>query len=115
MKKIRSNMVGVESGVAHLFSDFAEGGEMWAGTGERHRRVKVVFSEPFLTPPAVQVGLTLWDISNKANIRADLAAEDITETGFTIVFTTWGDTQVARMRANWMAIGEAADDDMWDV
>lgn len=115
MKKLHSHMIGVDTGIVHLFSDFAEGGEMWAGKGERHRLVEVAFSEPFLTVPSVQVGLTLWDISNNANIRADLTAEDVKATGFTIVFTTWGDTQVARMRANWMAIGEVDNGEMWDV
>ncbi len=115
MKKLNAHRIGVDSGTAHLFSDFAEGGEMWAGKGERHRKVDVEFSEPFLSPPAVNIGFTLWDISNSANIRADLAAEGVTETGFTIVFTTWGDTQVARMRASWMAIGEVENDEIWDV
>jgi len=115
MKKLNSHKIGVDSGTAHLFSDFAAGGEMWSGQGDRHRKVVVLFSEPFLSAPIVNVGFTLWDISNSANIRADLAATEITPEGFTIVFTTWGDTQVARMRANWLAIGEIEDEDLWDV
>ncbi len=115
MKKLNAHRIGIDSGSARLFSDFASGGEMWEGTGERHRRVEVPFSGRFLTPPTVHLGFTLWDISNSANIRADLMADSITETGFAIVFTTWGDTQVARMRADWMAIGEVEDEDIWDV
>jgi len=115
MKKLNSHRIGVDTGLAHGFSDFADEGEMWAGKGNRVRRVEITFSEEFLKPPAVHLGFVMWDISNAANTRVDLAAENITETGFTAVFQTWGDTKVARMRANWMAIGEVESDEIWDV
>ncbi len=88
---------------------------MWSGKGERVRRVAIEFSEPFLSVPVVHLGFAMWDISNAANTRVELAAEDITATGFTAVFQTWGDTKVARLRANWMAIGEVENDEIWDV
>ncbi|OUS04354.1 hypothetical protein A9Q96_15510 [Rhodobacterales bacterium 52_120_T64] len=115
MKKLGDHRIGVDSGIAHGFSDFANDGEMWAGTGDRVRRVNVEFSEPFLNPPVVHLGFAMWDISNAANTRVELAAENVTATGFTTVFQTWGDTKVARMRANWMAIGEVENDEIWDV
>lgn len=115
MKKLNNHKVGVDSGMAHLFTDFNDGGEMWAGNGERARKVVVAFSEPFVKPPTVQIGFSMWDIANGANTRVDLVAEGITETEFTIKFQTWGDTKIARLRANWMAIGEVSDDEMWDV
>ena len=115
MEKLNSHRIGVDSGLTQGFSDFANDGEMWSGKGERVRRVNVEFSESFLKPPVVQLGFAMWDISNAANTRVDLAAEDVTATGFTAVFQTWGDTQVARMRANWMAIGEVESDEIWDV
>ena len=37
----------------------------------------------------------------------DIVAEDVTAIGFTLVFRTWGDTRVARVRADWLAIGPA--------
>ena len=40
---------------------------------------------------------------------------EITGTGFQLVFRTWGDTRVARVRADWTAIGPVKDDDDWDV
>ncbi len=115
MKKLNSNRIGIDSGVTALFSDFAEGGEMWTGNGARERKVAVKFSEPFLSPPTVHTGFALWDISNAAGTRVDLATESITKLGFTIRFTTWGDTKIARMRVNWMAIGEVEDSDLWNV
>ena len=115
MKKLNSHRVGVDSGLAHVFSDFATEGEMWSGTGKRSRIVAVKFSEPFLSPPQIQIGFAMWDISNTSNTRVDISARDITETEFNVVFQTWGDTKVARMRASWMAIGEVENEDVWDV
>ena len=34
---------------------------------------------------------------------------------FDIVFRTWGDTRVARVRVAWIALGAVANDDGWDV
>ncbi len=115
MKKLNAHRIGIDNGTVHLFSDFVEDGEMWSGEGDRVRRVRVNFTEPFLTPPMVQVGFTLWDISNTANTRVDLRSDAVTETHFDIVFTTWGDTKIARMHANWFAIGDVNDDEVWDV
>lgn len=115
MKKLNSLKIGVDSGTAHLFSDFAEGGGMWTGTGDRQIKTRVTFSEPFTSVPVVHIGFELWDISSETNTRVNLVTEEITEEGFTVVFTTWGDSKIARMRANWMAIGEVQDDELWDV
>lgn len=115
LKKLNSHRVGVENGSTHLFSDFADGGEMWAEQGKRTRNISVKFSENFLKPPSIQIGFGMWDIANGANTRVDIEAENITESGFTIKFQTWGDTQIARMRANWIAIGEVESDEIWDV
>jgi hypothetical protein len=57
----------------------------------------------------------MWDMDQKTNNRADIAAEKITKTGFFIVFRTWGDTRVARIRADWLALGELHSDDDWDL
>jgi len=54
-------------------------------------------------------------MSNSANIRTDLQRENITKTGFDIVFRTWGDTQVARCRVAWQSIGPVTADDVWDI
>ena len=57
----------------------------------------------------------MWDTDNKHNARADISAEKITETGFHLVFRTWGDTRVARVRADWMAIGAVTSEDNWEL
>ena len=115
MKRIRNHLVGVDQGSSVLFSDFEHDGEMWAGEGPRMHRKKIKFSETFKSPPAVHVALSMFDMDQKTNNRADLAAEKVTEKGFDIVFRTWGDTRVARVRADWMAIGELKHEDEWDL
>lgn len=54
-------------------------------------------------------------MDNSANVRADVTAQCIDGNGFDIVFRTWGDTRIARARIGWMAIGEVAERDDWDV
>jgi hypothetical protein len=110
-----SGKIGVVQGTKVLFSDFADDGVMWAGHGPREVRQAQTFKDPFAEPPAVMVSISMWDMDNKVNSRADISAENITAKGFQIVFRTWGDTRVARIRADWTAIGPALDDDDWDV
>lgn len=115
MKRITTGGVGVEQGSRVLFSDFADGGQMWTGQGNRDSRHIVSFKEVFAEVPSVMVGISMWDMDQKSNDRADISAENITVTGFHLVFRTWGDTRVARIRADWMAIGPVRDEDDWDV
>jgi H-type lectin domain len=110
-----SGGVSVEQGSRVLFSDFAHDGAMWTGSGPREVRHQQAFKDAFLAPPAVTVGISMWDIDHKTNSRVDISAENVTAGGFEIVFRTWGDTRVARIRADWMAIGQMRDEDVWDV
>ncbi|MCW8843757.1 MAG: H-type lectin domain-containing protein [Rhodobacteraceae bacterium] len=115
MKRLRNHLIGVDQGDVPLFSDFEDGGEMWTGTGPRERRKSVSFSEAFRHVPAVQVGLSLSDMDSAHNTRAEVKAENITETGFELVFRTWGDTRIARVRMSWFAIGELHHADDWQI
>jgi hypothetical protein len=110
-----SGVVGIEQGTKILFSDYAHDGAMWTGSGPREVRHKQRFTEAFVEPPAVTVGISMWDMDHKANSRVDISAENVTTTGFEIVFRTWADTRIARIRAEWLAIGPARDEDDWDV
>lgn len=110
-----SGVIGIQQGTRILFSDFAHDGAMWTGSGAREVRHAQTFGEPFLAPPVVTVGISMWDIDHKTNSRADVSAENVTATGFDIVFRTWADTRIARIRADWLAIGQVRDEDDWDV
>lgn len=115
MKRLHSHTVGVENGDTLLFSDYEDGGEMWTGRGQRERRKHLRFSEPFSEPPTVQLSPSLWDLDATTVLRAEFEAEAVTKRGFDMVFRTWGDTRVARMRISWMAIGMLVEEDDWDV
>lgn len=115
MLKIDGGKLGIAQDSVLLFSDFQDGGAMWTGEGPRELRRVVEFDTPYKDTPIVQVGLSMLDIDHSTNHRVDIAAEDIALDGFTIVFRTWGDTRIARVRADWIAFGPVRHDDDWDV
>lgn len=115
MRRFDHFAVGVSSGSTLLFSAFEHDGQMWTGHGPRTELTFVRFSEPFHEPPVVHVSLSMWDVSVAANQRADIKATEITCESFVIRFQTWGDTRVARVRADWLAIGPVAHVDQFDA
>lgn len=115
MKKLQNHLIGIDQGDVVLFSDFDSGGEMWKGSGPRESRKAVRFSKAFRSAPAVQVSVSLWDVDTGPAMRAEIVAEEITPEGCTLVFRTWSDSRIARLRAAWMAIGEVPHEDDWDL
>ena len=115
MKRIHSSSIGIQQGSRVLFSDFADGGAMWTAQGDRESRHLITFKEAYVDSPVVTVSISMWDIDNKHTSRADISAEKVTATGFHLVFRTWGDTRVARVRADWTALGAVRDDDDWAI
>lgn len=115
MRRISTTVIGIAQGDQEVFSEFFDGGAMWTGDGPRDRRQNVRFETPFLQPPVVHVGLSMLDVDSTRNLRTEAAAEHITERGFDLVFRTWGDSRVARIRMNWIAIGALRHADDWDV
>ncbi|MEL7117440.1 MAG: H-type lectin domain-containing protein [Pseudomonadota bacterium] len=115
MRKLQNHLVGIDQGSVVLFSDFEDGGKMWTGQGPRATKKKIKFSEAYKKVPAVQVSISMWDTDQNTNQRADISAEKVTETGFDLVFRTWGDSRVARVRADWIAMGELSYSDDWDL
>lgn len=115
MQRFSNSAVGVTRGSVTLFSAFEDGGPMWSGEGPRIVRKQVHFSAPFLMPPVVHASIAMWDIEGSRNQRADISADKITETGCEIVFRTWGDTRVARIRAEWLAIGAVRHEDDFEI
>lgn len=113
MQVIGSGWLGIDRGSVVMFSDFLDGGPMWSGSGPREVRRPVRFARRFAAPPAVVVGITMWDIDHRSNQRADLVAEAVTGQDFELVFRTWGDTSVARIRADWAAFGPLPDPEDW--
>lgn len=115
MKKFLTHPIGIDQGESVLFSEFAEGGDMWTGEGPRERRKPIQFKGTFLRPPMVQIGISLWDVDTSSALRAEVQAENITSEGFEAVFRTWSDTRIARIRISWTAFGEVAHPDDWNI
>jgi len=115
MQRFPSGVIGADQGTELMFSDFVDDGDMWTGTGPRERVSAIKFSHPFRNAPMVFVSLEMWDTDRSTNQRIDISARNITEEGFDIVFHTWSDTRVARVRASWFAIGEITDKEIWDI
>lgn len=115
MRKLRSHQIGLDQGSEPMFSDFDTDGPMWAGDGPREVRRRVTFDTPFKDPPAVLTALAMVDLAAGANHRVDLSHDAVDAQGFDLIFRTWGDTRVARVRADWTAIGAMPDDDDWDL
>ena len=115
MQRLRTNLVGVDQGSVVLFSDFEDGGEMWTGRGAREALTTILYNGVFLNPPTVSVNISMWDMDQETNIRADVSTVQITREGFQIIFKTWGDTRIARVRATWTAIGEVKSEEDRDV
>jgi len=113
--QLRNPRTGIAQGDVEVFSEFESGGEMWTGTGERERRLRVEFDAPFADPPAVHLSVSLMDVDHATAYRAELVAHDITNSGFDVVFRTWSDSRIARVRAAWLAIGNMPFEDDWAV
>ena len=111
MQRFNHTAIGICQGSLQLFSAFEDNGPMWAGEGPRVERRQVRFTDSFLQPPVVHISVSMWDIEGSNNQRADIASDKVTPDGFEVVFRTWGDTRVARIRADWMAIGAVQNED----
>lgn len=115
MQRVSHSAVGIDQGSEILFSAFEDNGPMWSGEGPRAVRYPVRFSSSFLAPPVVHVTVGMWDVEGNSNQRADIFADNVSHDGFEIVFKTWGDTRVARIRAEWLAIGAVRHEDDFDL
>jgi hypothetical protein len=115
MRRFQGHVIGVDQGALIIFSDFESGGAMWTGQGPREVRRSVDFATRYGSPPLVHVSLSMFDVDHRQNFPADITTDEVTAEGFVMVFRTWGDTRIARVRADWLAIGEQAADADWDV
>lgn len=108
--RFTASELGISQGVVQIVSDFDIEGPFWTGTGDREARLRVEFPDRFHLPPTVQLGVVMWDSDSGSNQRGDLGAEHVTARGFDLVFKTWGDSRIGRLRVQWTAIGPMPDD-----
>lgn len=113
MQILLNQAIGIDQGDEVIFTDYADHGEMWTGKGPRQRRKTISFATAFKEIPVIHVALSLWDMDSTPNARAEITTEHVRRDRFEIVFRTWSDTRVARVRVRWMAIGAAFHEDDW--
>jgi hypothetical protein len=75
------------------------------GTGVRVFRERIPISPtlPGNVGIAVQVALAHFDVEKVANTRITVHAENLSRSGFDLVFTTWADTRIWGLTATWIA------------
>jgi hypothetical protein len=83
---------------------------MWTGDGDRSVKREILFVQAFEEAPSITLGLTGIDAAHDQNLRFRLQAIDVKATGFTVEFTTWNDTHIARASVAWQAIGKTKAD-----
>ena len=80
------------------------------GEGERQFEHVVKFKEPFAEVPQILVAFNRLDIASHAPLRVNVTAEKISPTGFTLRYSTWANTQIFGIGAQWMAFHAALSD-----
>jgi hypothetical protein len=75
------------------------------GEGSRSFTVDIAFATSFSSIPVVQLGLTGFDMDQRESSRITLKAENITESGFQAVLSTWASSSIFAVEFNWLAIG----------
>ena len=113
MQVLLREAMGIAQGDEALFSDYADGGEMWTGQGTASGASGWSLTRPSAPRQWCMSRCRCWDTDCKANARMEVVAENIATDGFDIVFRTWGDSRIARVRVSWMAIGAAHHEDDW--
>jgi hypothetical protein len=92
------------AGNDHAFQAFKD------GEGERHFEHFVKFEEPFEEIPRILVALNHLDIASFTALRLNVTAEKISAAGFTLRYSTWANTQIFGVGAQWMAFHAALSD-----
>jgi hypothetical protein len=77
-------------------------GIMGNGNGGRDVKSYVRFPKPYPYIPAVHIAATWFDASG-SSVRYNIKAVDITKEGFNAQFSTWADTHLWGIGANWFA------------
>jgi len=80
-------------------------GEPAAEPAPRQFTTFVPFASTFQWPPVVHLGITGFDTDQRDSARLSVTTEAISETGFTVVVSTWSTSRVYAVELSWIAIG----------
>ena len=73
-------------------------------SGSRSITKTVKFDKPFTDVPDVVAGLTILDMNHGRNYRVGIGSIKPSKTGFSAKFSTWADSVVYYVGANWIAL-----------
>ena len=107
LRQTDTNRPVFDSGVVKMdqkqgWQDNGRHGQMAAGHGGRSATTAVKFNKPFTYVPNVVIGVNALDAAG-SSIRVNVEAADVTKEGFTAKFSTWADTKIYMVHANWFA------------
>lgn len=88
----------------HAFRPFKD------GEGERHFEHVVKFEWPFEEVPQILVALNRLDIACHNGLRVNVTAEKISISRFTLHYSTFANTQIFGIGAQWIAFHAAMSD-----
>lgn len=103
--KEKSQTLRIEQGVWEGTAENTPGWSILEGEGRRVVRIYITFSENFLEPPKVVVGISYFDIIRKANSRLKVKVAEIDKKGFYLQLETYWNTQIWAAGVNWIAYG----------
>jgi hypothetical protein len=72
---------------------------------DREFSARIEFERDFAVPPVVHVGIAGLDADGTGTVRLRVRARHIDCTGFTILVSTWFDSQVHGVDVTWLALG----------
>ncbi len=72
---------------------------------DREFAARIDFERDFSTPPVVHVGVAGLDADAAGTVRLRVRARHIDCSGFTILVSTWFDSQVHGVDVSWLALG----------
>ena len=108
IENLKARQVRVETGM--IYMDHTKGmPQLMEGVGGGPRRghlnQRIRFPKPFASTPEVVMTLSMIDIIRGHNHRLVVEVRSVDEKGFNYDFATWGDTQIWRASASWIAVG----------
>ena len=109
-KVVKIGEIQIISASGQIFNHVDDKLPMWAEDGDRLVQAIIVFDKAFKDAPSISLGLMGIDAAHDQNLRVWLTAKDVRASGFTLEFSTWGDTHIARAAVSWQAIGSVKAD-----
>ncbi|WP_299720289.1 H-type lectin domain-containing protein [uncultured Tateyamaria sp.] len=103
--RIEVGELQVLSASDELFNHVDDDLPMWSGVGDRNIDLTIKFVRAFKSRPHIILSITGLDAAHDQNLRYWLTASNIDRFQFTMNFSTWHDTHLARVGVSWQAVG----------